>query len=104
MPVRFPRLASSSAARTVTVVGIIAIAMVTGGALVHRGARTGTFTTFEGTRLFESVFRHVKTEFVEPMTDSALYLKSVDGMLYELNDPYSAFLPPERFARLHETT
>lgn len=104
MPVRFPNFASSGAARTAIVVGTIAIAMVSGGALVHRGARTGTFTTFEGTRLFESVFRHVKTEFVEPVSDSALYRKSVDGMLYELNDPYSAFLPPDRFARLHEST
>ena len=98
------RLLSSTAARTAIVAGTIAVAMVTGGALVHRGARTGTFTTFEGTRLFESVFRHVQTEFVEEVSDSALYRKSVDGMLYELNDPYSAFLPPERFARLHETT
>ncbi|HLA14897.1 MAG TPA: S41 family peptidase [Gemmatimonadaceae bacterium] len=104
MPFRSFRFVSSTAARTAIVAGTIAVAMVTGGALVHRGARTGTFTTFEGTRLFESVFRHVQTEFVEEVSDSALYRKSVDGMLYELNDPYSAFLPPERFARLHETT
>lgn len=98
------RLLSSAAARTAIVAGTIAVAMVTGGALVHRGARTGTFTTFEGTRLFESVFRHVQEGFVEEVSDSALYRKSVDGMLYELNDPYSAYLPPDRFARLHETT
>src|SRR3990170_6310819 len=104
MPSSFSRFASSAAARTAIVVGTIVVAMVTGGALVHRGARTGTFTVFEGTRLFESVFRHVQTEFVDQVSDSALYRKSVDGMLYELNDPYSAFLPPERFARLHETT
>ena len=104
MPIRLPRFASSAAVRTGIVVGAIFIAMVTGGALVHRGARTGTFTIFEGTRLFESVFRHVQTEFVDPVSDSALYRKSVDGMLFELNDPYAAFLPPERFARLHETT
>ena len=104
MPIRLPLFASSAAVRTGIVVGAIFIAMVTGGALVHRGARTGTFTIFEGTRLFESVFRHVQTEFVDPVSDSALYRKSVDGMLFELNDPYAAFLPPERFARLHETT
>src|SRR3990170_3641882 len=104
MPFRSFRLLSSTAARTAIVAGTIAVAMVTGGALVHRGARTGTFTTFEGTRLFESVFRHVQDGFVEEVSDSALYRKSVDGMLYELNDPYSAYLPPERFARLHETT
>lgn len=104
MPTKLSSLASSTAVRTAVVAGAILVAMVTGGALVHNGARTGTFTTFEGTRLFESVFRHVQTEFVDPVTDSALYRKSVDGMLFELNDPYSAFLPPERLARLHETT
>ena len=104
MPIKFPKFDSSTAARTAVVAGTIVIGMVTGGALVHGGARTGTFTTFEGTRLFESVFRHVQTEFVDQVTDSALYRKSVDGMLFELNDPYSAFLPPERLARLHETT
>ena len=104
MPIKLPSFATPAAFRTAVVAGGITLAMVTGGALIHRGARTGTFTTFEGTRLFESVFRHVQTEFVEPVSDSALYRKSVDGMLFELNDPYSAFLPPERLARLHETT
>jgi carboxyl-terminal processing protease len=33
-----------------------------------------------------------------------LYVKSVEGMLYELRDPYSTFLPPDRFARLNEST
>ncbi len=104
LPIKFRQLDSPAAVRTGIVAGAIVIALVTGGALVHRGARTGTFTTFEGARLFESVFRHVQNDFVDPVTDSALYRKSVDGMLFELNDPYSTFLPPDRFARLHETT
>jgi len=79
-------------------------ALVTGGWLLQRGAHTGTFTTYEGARLFESVFRRIQTDFVDTVADSALYRKSVDGMLYELRDPYSAFLPPDRFARLSETT
>ena len=79
-------------------------AIVTGGWLLQRGARMGTFTAFEGAQLFESVFRRVQNEYVEPVTDSALYRKSLDGMLYELRDPYSTFLPPDRFARLSETT
>src|SRR5688572_10789472 len=104
MAIKLPNLKSSAAVRTGIVAGTILVALVSGGALMHRGARTGTFTVFEGTRLFESVFRHIQNDYVDQVTDSALYRKSVDGMLYELNDPYSAFLPPERFARLHETT
>ena len=104
MAIKLPNIKSPAAVRTGIVAGTILIALVTGGALMHRGARTGTFTVFEGTRLFESVFRHIQNDYVDQMTDSVLYSKSVDGMLFELNDPYSAFLPPERFARLHETT
>ncbi|HXN77037.1 MAG TPA: S41 family peptidase [Gemmatimonadaceae bacterium] len=99
------KLPSSSArARTVIVVGTLLSSLVTGAWLLHRGARTGTFTTYEGAQLFESVFRRVENDYVDTVSDSALYHKSVDGMLYELRDPYSTFLPPDRFARLNETT
>lgn len=99
------KLPSSSArARTVIVAGTFLGAVVTGGWLLQRGSSIGTFTAYEGAQLFESVFRRVQNDFVEPVTDSALYRKSLDGMLYELRDPYSTFLPPDRFARLSETT
>ena len=99
------KLPSSSArTRTVIVVGTLLGSLVTGAWLLQRGARTGTFTVFEGAQLFESVFRRVQNDYVDAVTDSALYHKSVDGMLYELRDPYSTFLPPDRFARLNETT
>jgi len=99
------KLPSSSArARTLIVAGTLLGALVTGGWLLQRGARTGTFTAYEGAQLFENVFRHVQNEYVDAVSDSALYRKSVDGMLYELRDPYSTFLPPDRFARLNEST
>ena len=97
-------LSASARARTAIVAGTLLGSLVTGGWLLQRGARTGTFTTFEGAQLFESVFQRVQNDFVDTVGDSALYRKSVDGMLYELNDPYSTFLPPDRFARLNETT
>ena len=86
------------------VAGTLLGALVTGGWLLQRGSRTGTFTAYEGEQLFQSVFRRVQNDFVDPISDSALYRKSLDGMLYELKDPYSTFLPPDRFARLNETT
>jgi carboxyl-terminal processing protease len=79
-------------------------ALITGGWLLQRGSRTGAFTEFEGAQLFNNVLRHVQNDFVDTISDSTLYRKSVDGMLYELRDPYSTFLPPERFARLNEST
>jgi carboxyl-terminal processing protease len=99
------KLPSASArARGVIVAGTLFGALVTGGWLLQRGSRTGTFTAHEGEQLFDNVLRHVQNDFVDPISDSALYRKSVEGMLYELRDPYSTFLPPDRFARLNETT
>jgi carboxyl-terminal processing protease len=88
----------------VIVAGTLLAALITGGWLLQRGTHTGTFTAYEGARLFENVFRHIQNEYVDAVSDSALYRKSVDGMLYELRDPYSTFLPPDRFARLNEST
>ncbi len=99
------RLPSASArARTVIVAGTLLGALVTGGWLLQRGSRTGMFTTYEGAQLFDNVLRHVQNDYVDAISDSAIYRKSVDGMLYELRDPYSTFLPPDRFARLSEST
>ncbi len=99
------RLPSASArSRAVIVAGALFGALITGGWLLQRGSRTGAFTEFEGAQLFDNVLRHVQNDFVDPISDSTLYRKSVDGMLYELRDPYSTFLPPERFARLNEST
>src|SRR6478735_9997636 len=95
---------ASARARTLIVAGTLFGALVTGGWLLQRGSRTGTFTAYEGAQLFQNVFRRVQNDFVDPVSDSALYRKSLDGMLYELKDPYSTFLPPDRFARLNETT
>lgn len=99
------KLPSASArARAVIVAGSLLGALVSGGWLLQRGARIGAFTAHEGAQLFDNVFRRVQDEYVDTVSDSALYRKSVDGMLYELSDPYSTFLPPDRFARLNETT
>jgi carboxyl-terminal processing protease len=102
MKLRIP--SASARARALIVAGTLLVSLVTGGWLLQRGAHTGTFTAFEGERLFDNVFRTIQSEFVDTVSDSALYRKSVDGMLYELRDPYSTFLPPDRFARLNETT
>jgi carboxyl-terminal processing protease len=95
---------ASVRARTMIVAGTLLAALVTGAWLLQRGAHTGTFTAYEGAQLFESVLRRVQNDYVDPVEDSALYQKSVDGLLYELRDPYSTFLPPDRFARLNEST
>ncbi len=84
--------------------GILASALLCGAWLIDTGAKTGAFTRNEAARLFSSVYRHVERDFVDPLSDSTLYRKAVDGMLRELHDPYSVFLAPERLTRLNEST
>ena len=88
--------------RVYVVAGLFLLALLTGGWLLDRGSRTGAFTPYEAARLYQDVYDHVSTDYVDTLSDSALYQKSVDGMLYELHDPYSVFLTPDRFARLNE--
>jgi carboxyl-terminal processing protease len=102
MKLRLP--GASARARTIIVAGTLFGAMITGGWLLQRGSRTGMFTAYEGQQLFDNVLQHVENDYVDSVSDSLLYRKSVEGMLYELNDPYTTFLPPDRFARLNEAT
>jgi Periplasmic protease len=88
--------------RAMMVAGLFLVAVMSGAWLVDRGSRTGTFTAYEAAHLYEQVYEHVSNDFVDSVSDSALYRKSVDGMLYELHDPYSMFLSPDRFTRLSE--
>src|SRR2546423_573409 len=95
-------MATSRQIRVSIVAGLFFLALLTGAWLIDRGSRTGAFTPYEAARLYQEVYDHVSTDFVDTLSDSALYRKSVDGMLYELHDPYSVFLTPDRFARLTE--
>ena len=88
--------------RVMIVAGLFLVTAMTGAWLVDRGSRTGAFTSYEAAQLYEQVYEHVSNDFVEPFSDSVLYRKSIDGMLYELHDPYSVFLSPSRFTRLSE--
>ena len=71
--------------------------------MIGRGlnAREADFTS---ARLFDTVFEHVKHYFVDSIADSTLYEHAMVGMLRELNDPYTLYLPPNRLRRLTEQT
>jgi carboxyl-terminal processing protease len=55
-------------------------------------------------RLFDAVLQHIKQDYVDTLSDSALYRYAVDGALKELHDPHSVFLDPKRLDRLEEST
>jgi carboxyl-terminal processing protease len=91
--------------RTATVAALLMFSLVTGGWLLERGTRSGPVTTkAEAARLFDEVFTHVYTQYVDSMAPQTMYRMAVDGMLYELEDPYTSLLPPDKLGRLNEST
>ena len=91
--------------RTVTVAMLLMFSLVAGGWLLERGTHSGPVTTkAEAARLFDEVFTHVYRGYVDSIGAPAMYRMAVDGMLYELEDPYTSLLAPEKLGRLTETT
>ena len=95
--------------RVLIVVGALAAALVCGGWFLEAGFHGAGRWSFgrtggDGARVFEDVLQHVQRDYVDSVPVPKMYDKAIDGMLYELHDPHSAFLPAERLRRLTEST
>jgi carboxyl-terminal processing protease len=91
--------------RTIAVATLLLFSLVAGGWLLERGTRSGPVTTkAEAARLFDEVFTHVYRNYVDSLGAPVMYKMAVDGMLYELEDPYTSLLAPDKLGRLNETT
>jgi carboxyl-terminal processing protease len=90
-------------ARTLTVAAALGTSLVGGGWVIGRGLNVRE-ADFSNARLFDTVFEHVKHYFVDSIADSSLYEHAMIGMLRELDDPYTLYLPPNRLRRLTEQT
>lgn len=55
-----------------------------------------------GARLFDQVVAAVAQKYVDSIPADSIFAKSVSGMLSELNDPFTSFLPEDRVRRLSE--
>ena len=99
------RINPGARSRTITVGTILAMSLVTGGWLLERGTHSGAAPTeAEAARLFDVVFSHVARNYVDSVPEDAMYRMAVEGMLYELEDPYTSLLAPDKLGRLNETT
>lgn len=87
--------------RTIAVATAYGVA-VGAGAWFVRHAQAETRGPANGARLFDEVRRTIAERYVEPIADTVLYRKAVDGLLQELGDPNTAYLPPVRFKQLAE--
>lgn len=89
--------------RAFVALATMAGALVTGGWFLQRGL-DGTTSAVNGARLFDQVVSHVTDRYVDSLSQDSIYHEALQGMLRELNDPYTAFLSGDRLARLNENT
>jgi carboxyl-terminal processing protease len=98
-------LRPTARSRAITVGTILGLAVVTGGWLIERGTRPGAVPTrAEAARLFDDVFAKIARSYVDSLDTSTMYRKAVDGMLYELEDPYTSLLAPDKLGQFNEAT
>src|SRR5215213_6155576 len=95
----------SMQSRAIVVAAALSGALVTGGWLVERGMRSGSgASSYARARLLDDVMQRVQQSYVDPIERDELFRKATTGLLYELRDPHSVFLTPDRLRRLSEST
>ena len=77
-------------------------ALASGGWLLQRSA--GENSLYANARLFETVLQRVERSFVDPEDTDTLYRMAIDGMLQELGDPHSSYLPAAEYEKLRVQT
>ncbi len=91
--------------RAIPAAGLFAVLLSLGGWWAGRDLTVGTREVREplgGARLFDQVVAAVARRYVDSLDGSAIYEKAVSGLLRELKDPYTTYLPEDRLRRLNE--
>ncbi len=79
------------------------VSFLSGGWLLQRGTQEGG-NVYQKARLFDDVLGYVSEYYVDSISESDLYDMAIDGLLNELDDPYTGFLREEDFRELTEST
>lgn len=90
--------------RGVVAAALLVGALVTGGWLMERGGHGAPRDVRAQAQLFDEVFQHLRRDYVDTLSDSALYRRAVAGVVEELHDPHSLYLDPRRLSQLEEST
>ncbi|HEX6940365.1 MAG TPA: S41 family peptidase [Longimicrobiales bacterium] len=80
-----------------------AVALGTGGWLLQRGVSREGNVYFQA-RLFDEVLHYISDRYVDEKDPSTLYKMAIDGLIYELGDPHTAFMTPEEYEALKVQT
>src|SRR5580658_3598648 len=94
---RMPRLRTPRP-RTIAITSLVLVPLLAGGFAMQ--TRSGT----DGARVFDQVLSLVNDRFVDTLTAASLYEKAAQGLVRELNDPYSELLTPRRDSEFSRKT
>ncbi len=83
---------------------LVAIVSLTAGGWLLQQSGGDQDSVFFKARLLDQVHRLVAERYVEQVDPAELYQMAIDGMLYELGDPYTVFLTEDDFQDLHLST
>ncbi|HEX9690994.1 MAG TPA: S41 family peptidase [Gemmatimonadales bacterium] len=89
--------------RAVVVALVGVVSFFSGGWLLQRGGEQAG-NVYDRARLFDDVLGYVAQYYVDSVGESELYDMAIDGLLNELDDPYTGFLREEAFRELTEST
>ncbi len=70
---------------------VAVVAFLSGGWLLQRGAQGGQ-NVYQKARLFDDILTYVAEYYVDTLNEGQLYDMAIDGMLRQLNDPYTTYL------------
>ncbi|MCC6318638.1 MAG: S41 family peptidase [Gemmatimonadaceae bacterium] len=94
---------TSSRTRGFIALAVLGGALVSGGWLLGHGFSRPT-PKMQRERLFDHVLTHIQRYYVDSIPTGQLFEKAMTGMLQELGDPNTVYLPPDRLKRLTEST
>lgn len=84
---------------TIAPLTLAAIALITGGWFLQRGADQERNVYFQA-NLFNEVLHRVSDQFVDQKDAGTLYKMAIDGMLEELGDPHTVLMSADDHSRL----
>jgi carboxyl-terminal processing protease len=80
-------------------VAVVIVAVLSGGWLLQRGVDRAE-NVYVKVRLFQEVVDRVESSFVDEIAPDRLYNSAIDGILEDLDDPYSSFMAASDFEDL----
>ena len=82
---------------------VVAFSVIAGGWLLQEGVDRAE-NVYVRARLFQEVVQRVESSFVNEVDEGTLYNSAIDGLIRDLGDPHSSFLPASDFEDLRIRT